>query len=136
MFKSAGLVLALTAGVAGGIAGYLALAAPPAADKVTGDTSAARAIWTEVSWPFPLDQWGTGRAFACKAADCGADLKLYLRAKLGACNCAAGVADDDEPFHVRRDRVRAQKSMCANGQLISPAPAPPNAIRVCCSETP
>ena len=96
MFKSAGLVLALTAGVAGGIAGYLALAAPPAADKVTGDTSAARAIWTEVSWPFPLDQWGTGRAFACKAADCGADLKLYLRAKLGACNCAAGVADDED----------------------------------------
>ena len=96
MFKSAGLVLALTAGVAGAIAGYLALAAPPAADKVTGDTSAARAIWTEVSWPFPLDQWGTGRAFACKAADCGADLKLYLRAKLGACNCAAGVADDED----------------------------------------
>ena len=96
MFKSAGLALALTAGVAGAIAGYLALAAPRAADKVTGDTSAARAIWTEVSWPFPLDQWGTGRAFACKAADCGADLKLYLRAKLGACNCAAGVADDED----------------------------------------
>jgi hypothetical protein len=63
---------------------------------VTGDTSAARAIWTEVGWPFPIDQWGTGRAFACKATDCGAELKLYLRAKLGACNCATGVADDED----------------------------------------
>ena len=96
MFKSAGLALALTAGVTGAIAAYFAFAAPRAADKVTGDTSAAGAIWTEVSWPFPIDQWGTGRAFACKAADCGAELKLYLRAKLGACNCAIGVADDED----------------------------------------
>ena len=94
MLKSAGLALALTAGLAGAIAGYLALAAPPAADKVTGDTSAARPVWTEVNWPFPIDQWGTGRAFACKAADCGTEVKLYLRAKLGSCNCTAGVADD------------------------------------------
>src|SRR5437870_1222845 len=43
-----------------------------------------------------LDQWGTGRAFTCKTADCGAELKLYLRAKLGACNCTTGVADDHD----------------------------------------
>jgi hypothetical protein len=30
----------------------------------------------------------------CKAADCGAELTLYLRAKLGACNCTTGIADD------------------------------------------
>jgi hypothetical protein len=53
-----------------------------------------RPVWSEVTWPFPMDQWGTGRAFACKAADCGAEVKLYLRAKLGSCNCATGVADD------------------------------------------
>ena len=94
MFKSAGLALALTAGAAGAIGGYLALVAPRAADKVTGDTSAARAVWTEVGWPFPIDQWGTGRAFACKAAECGGEVKLYLRAKLGSCNCTTGVADD------------------------------------------
>ena len=35
-------------------------------------------------------------------------------------------------FHARRCRVRAQKSVCANGQLISPAPTPPNAIPSCC----
>jgi hypothetical protein len=43
-----------------------------------------------------MDQWGTGRAFACKAADCGAEVKLYLRAKLGSCNCTTGVADDGD----------------------------------------
>jgi hypothetical protein len=59
--------------------------------------SATRAAsWTEVKWPFPLDQWGTGRAFQCKAADCGGEVNLYLRAKLGFCNCATGVSDDAE----------------------------------------
>ena len=96
MSKSAAVALALTAGLAGAIAGYLAFAAPWSASKATGNSSAARAVWTEVTWPFPIDQWGTGRAFACKAADCGAELKLYLRAKLGACNCTTGVADDDD----------------------------------------
>ena len=55
-----------------------------------------RPVWTEVGWPFPLDQWGRGRAFQCKAADCGREVKLYLRAKIGFCNCATGVADDAE----------------------------------------
>ena len=51
--------------------------------------------WSEVTWPFPLDQWGVGRAFRCPATDCGADISL-LRAKLGFCNCATGVSDDAE----------------------------------------
>ena len=55
-----------------------------------------RAVWTEVKWPFPLDQWGLGRAFRCPAADCGTEVDLYLRAKLGFCNCATGVSDDAE----------------------------------------
>jgi hypothetical protein len=49
-----------------------------------------------VKWPFPLDQWGTGRAFVCRAADCGGEVNLYLRAKLGFCNCTTGVSDDAE----------------------------------------
>jgi hypothetical protein len=49
-----------------------------------------------VKWPFPLDQWGVGRAFLCRAADCGSDVNLYLRAKLGFCNCSTGVSDDAE----------------------------------------
>jgi hypothetical protein len=88
------LALALTAGLVGAIAGYFALVVPRPAGMVTGDTSAVRPLWAEVNWPFPIDQWGTGRAFACKAADCGTEVKLYLRAKLGSCNCTTGVADD------------------------------------------
>jgi hypothetical protein len=65
-----------------------------ASDGATVD--APRPAWTEVKWPFPIDQWGTGRAFVCRAADCGSEITLYLRAKLGFCNCAIGVADDGE----------------------------------------
>jgi len=56
----------------------------------------AQDSWSEESWPFPIDQWGTGRAFACLGGACGAELHLYLRAKIGFCRCATGVADDDE----------------------------------------
>jgi hypothetical protein len=55
-----------------------------------------RAVWTEVKWPFPLDQWGVGRAFVCRSAQCGNEVNLYLRAKLGFCNCTTGVSDDAE----------------------------------------
>ena len=78
--KSAAWALALAAGLAGAIA--VALIAPRPAGTPAGDTSDVRPLWAEVTWPFPMDQWGTGRAFACKAADCGAEVKLYLRAKL------------------------------------------------------
>jgi hypothetical protein len=53
-------------------------------------------IWTEVQWPFPIDQWGQGKAFQCKAADCGTKVNVYLRAKIGFCNCTTGVVDDTE----------------------------------------
>jgi hypothetical protein len=43
-----------------------------------------------------MDQWGEGKAFACKAADCGTDLRLYIRAKIGFCSSTIGVADDSE----------------------------------------
>ena len=52
--------------------------------------------WAEVAWPFPMDQWGRGTAFRCKAADCGAEIMVYLRPKIGFCNCATGVSDDAE----------------------------------------
>jgi hypothetical protein len=53
-------------------------------------------VWTEVAWPFPIDQWGKGKAFRCKAADCGTEVNIYLRAKMGFCNCTTGVADDED----------------------------------------
>ena len=65
----------------------------------TSDRAAAvdaREIWSEVSWPFPMDQWGKGKAFVCTAAECGSEVTIYLRAKIGFCNCSTGVADDEE----------------------------------------
>ena len=47
-------------------------------------------------WPFLIDQWGLGNAYQCKAAECGIDVMLYLRAKVGFCNCTTGIAEDDE----------------------------------------
>jgi hypothetical protein len=52
--------------------------------------------WVETKWPFPMDQWGEGKAFQCRAADCGVELNLYIRAKIGFCSSTTGVADDNE----------------------------------------
>jgi hypothetical protein len=54
------------------------------------------AAWREIAWPFLRDGWPAGRAFRCGRAECGADVEVYLRPKLGFCNCDSGVADDDE----------------------------------------
>ncbi|MDE5456978.1 hypothetical protein GWE18_29965 [Bradyrhizobium sp. CSA112] len=58
--------------------------------------TATAPVWTEMAWPFPSDPWGKGKAFRCKEADCGAEVNIYLRAKIGFCNCTTGVADDDD----------------------------------------
>ena len=58
--------------------------------------SSGRPTWSEVTWPFAPDEWGKGKAFHCKAADCGTEIHVYIRAKIGFCNCTTGVADDDE----------------------------------------
>ena len=52
--------------------------------------------WQEIAWPFPRDGWPAGRAFRCDAASCGDVIEVYVRPKLGFCNCTTGVADDDE----------------------------------------
>src|SRR5271170_2723212 len=54
------------------------------------------ANWREIAWPFPRDGWPAGRAFHCDTASCGAEVELYVRPKIGFCNCNSGVADDDE----------------------------------------
>jgi hypothetical protein len=88
------LVAALGLGLAGLLAGDAATVG--VRQQSSGKSPPVQAAWTEVKWPFPLDQWGTGRAFQCRAADCGSEINLYLRAKLGFCNCATGVSDDTE----------------------------------------
>jgi len=53
-------------------------------------------VWTETKWPFLMDQWGIGKAFVCMPADCGAKIDVYVRPKIGFCNCSTGVADEAE----------------------------------------
>ena len=90
MSKPLALAIVGALAVTATTAGFLAVrVSHPAADAVP-----PRPVWTEAKWPFPIDQWGTGRAFTCKAADCGAAVSLYLRAKLGSCNCTTGIAED------------------------------------------
>lgn len=75
----------------------LALCGVLAADLSGVRIAAADPIaFTEINWPFLLDQWGTGRAFACQGARCAPQDRLLVRAKSGFCNCGNGVADDDE----------------------------------------
>jgi hypothetical protein len=52
--------------------------------------------WAEAKWPFLVDQWGTGKAFVCMPTDCGAKVEVYVRPKIGFCNCSTGVSDDKE----------------------------------------
>src|SRR5262249_46931387 len=78
-------------------------------------------VWTEAAWPFPIDQWGQGWAYQCKAADCGIEVNLYLRPKIGFCNCQTGVADDEE-----LDRVGDVDLVGSE----SPAPGPGRPITV------
>src|ERR1700749_3116771 len=52
--------------------------------------------WREIAWPFPRDAGPAGRAFHGDAKGCGEEVELYVRPKIGFCNCDSGVADDDE----------------------------------------
>src|SRR5271165_3721851 len=61
-----------------------------------GRESAPNPDWREIAWPFPRDAWPQGRAFRCASAACGTSTELYVRPKIGFCNCTTGVADDGE----------------------------------------
>jgi len=53
--------------------------------------------WQEIAWSFPRDGWPAGRAFRCASCgEGGTAVELYVRPKIGFCNCDTGVADDDE----------------------------------------
>jgi len=46
--------------------------------------------WQEIAWPFPRDGWPAGKAFR------SGEVEVYVRPKIGFCNCDTGVADDEE----------------------------------------
>jgi hypothetical protein len=79
------LVGVLTLGALSGVGAYQLVR--PAFDR-------GHAQWQEIAWSFPRDGWPAGRAFRC--ASCGGGVELYVRPKIGFCNCDSGVADDDE----------------------------------------
>ena len=89
------LVVATTLAVAGLLLGSAAIFGVRTSANPTAPTEIAP-VWTEAKWPFPMDQWGLGKAFVCSAADCGGQVDLYVRPKIGFCNCATGVADETE----------------------------------------
>ena len=107
------IAIALVASLVSVLAAALAWFGPPQRAAATAPA------WVEVAWPFPIDQWGKGKAFRCKAADCGAEVNLYLRAKLGFCNCTTGVADDEDLDRMGDLELIGQVSPLGAGRPIS-----------------
>ena len=52
------------------------------------------AQWTPAPWRFLRDGWPNGIGFDCQ--DCGVPISVYVRVKIGFCDCSKGVSDDDE----------------------------------------
>jgi hypothetical protein len=81
--------------------------------------------WQEIAWPFPRDGWPAGRAFRCGVASCGDDIEVYVRPKIGFCNCERGVADDDEVDRVADlDLISERFVPMAQGKVIRVAEMP------------
>jgi hypothetical protein len=113
MGKALAFAIALAGvGLMAGSVAVFGLRAP-----VAPTTSTVEPVWTEVKWPFLLDQWGIGKAFSCLPADCGVKVDVYIRPKIGFCNCSTGVSDDTE-----LERV-------ADTELVSPNTRPVGASR-------
>jgi hypothetical protein len=84
--------------VIAGSAAVLGFRAPAMRGGMTAREAAGgmAPVWTETRWPFLLDQWGIGKAFVCAPSDCGVRVEVFVRPKIGFCNCATGVSDDAE----------------------------------------
>jgi hypothetical protein len=81
--------------------------------------------WREIAWPFPRDGWPAGRAFHCATEACGGDVEVYVRPKIGFCNCDSGVADDDEVDRVADlDLMSERFAPLAPGHAIEVAEMP------------
>ena len=81
--------------------------------------------WQEIAWPFPRDGWPAGRAFHCAAEACGDEVEVYVRPKIGFCNCDTGVADDDEVDRVADLDLMSERFIpLAPGNVIEVADMP------------
>jgi hypothetical protein len=77
------------------------------------------AVWSEVAWPFPVDQFGRGKAYHCTAEHCGSDVKLYLRAKIGFCDCVSTIEDDEVDRVGDVDLIGSERTALGPGRPIS-----------------
>jgi hypothetical protein len=80
----------------GGLVAMLLLSGPPLQGMGREAETPKQPVWIETKWPFLGDEWGEGKAFRCKAENCGVVLDLYIRPKIGFCSSTTGVADDAE----------------------------------------
>jgi hypothetical protein len=97
MIRNRGTIVAIILGLAvGGLAGLSAFFGWPMLASSHALTSPSQPKFAEIKWPFPTDEWGEGKAFRCGAADCGVEVNVYIRPKIGFCNCLTGVSDDNE----------------------------------------
>jgi hypothetical protein len=104
--KRAPLVIGIAAVVfIAGIAGSAAVLSI----RAPANPSAIEPVWTEAKWPFLQDQWGIGKAFVCMPADCGVKIDVFIRPKIGFCNCSTGVSDDNELERVADTDLVSQK---------------------------
>ena len=104
----------LAAGGAIGAAGLFARRAPSLPGRVTFSTP----VWTERAWPFPKDPWGKGKAFHCRADRCGAEVNLYIRAKIGSCGCVTTIDDDDLDRVGDLDLIAAERTSLGPGRPV------------------
>jgi hypothetical protein len=92
--KLRAFAIAASVAISATIGGYAAFLAAQAPHRAGHPPLWTQVIWTQVKWPFPLDLWGPGLAFRCKSTDCGSEVYLYLRAKIGFCNCTSAIDDE------------------------------------------
>jgi hypothetical protein len=97
MSRSRSTVIAVILGLAlGAVAALSAFLGWPMLVPSKALTAPNHPKFAEVRWPFPTDEWGEGKAFRCEEADCGVEVNVYIRPKIGFCNCLTGVSDDNE----------------------------------------
>jgi hypothetical protein len=106
----------------GGLAGVAMFFDGPMPGRDVAVATPNHPRFSEVQWPYPADEWGQGKAFRCEAADCGVEVNLYVRAKIGFCNCTTGVSDDTELDRLSDFRLMGEKlSALGPGRQISVA---------------
>src|SRR5918997_1865045 len=100
---------------AGGAVGAAGLFARGSSNPVA---VAGTPVWIERAWPFPIDPWGKGKAFECRADHCGTDVRLYIRTKIGSCGCVVAIDDDDLDRVADVDLIGTERASLEPGRPI------------------